>query len=154
MSNGDEIDDEVKELFLHPSGTFILDTVDWGIAAVQNKTIFYFPSETSEELLATNWSIRHVQIIGYVCAPTEVEIAEASEELTGFVAVQEDMEIHNNGYRLTFFPTQRVRFATDERNDNEIFRRFQITGICIDPQWHRIDDGDDTIPATLFEVQN
>ena len=122
-----------------PRGLFVLDTIDWGVASITTKTIFYFPSEKSEELLAYNWAPRNIQIVGYIVAPTEVEIGQASKQLTEFIDVQKEIKILYNGYYMTFLPIQKVRYATDEQNDNEILRKFQITGIAIDPLWHNTD---------------
>jgi len=122
-----------------PKGLFVLDTIDWGVAEITNKTIFYFPSEVTEELLAYDWAPRNIQIVGYIVAPTEEEIGQASKRLTDFIGVQKEIRILYNGYYLEFLPTEKVRYATDERNDNEILRKFQIKGISIDPLWHNTD---------------
>jgi len=131
-----------------PREKYVLESVDWGVAKIDNETIYYFPSEISEEILSYKWAIRHILIIGFVVENTETAIAQASQELTDFIGVQEELKILYNGYFLKFFAPQTVRFSTDERNDNEVLRKFQIKGVCIDPQWYSL-----TTSETLFEVQ-
>ena len=139
-----------------PREIYVLESIDWGVASINNKTIFYFPSEIEEEILAYNWNPRNIQIVGYVVAPSEEEILQASQELTDFIGVQKEIKILYNGFHLTFFATGKVRFAIDENNDNEVLRKFQITGVCIDPLWKGNSDvlfqNGNTIPMFSFPL--
>ena len=125
-----------KTLDLGPREIFVLDTIDWNVASVNHNTIFYFPSEISEEILSYTWEPRPIQIVGYVTAKIERDILEASDTITDFIGVQTEIKILYKGYYLSFYATEHVRFSTNEREDNEVLRKFQITGIALDPRWH------------------
>jgi len=129
---------------------YVLESVDWGTARVSVSTIYYFPTDDSERMLNRQWEPRPVSIIGWVIGADEAEIESKSQALEDFVIVQSETDIIYNYYHLTFFPTAEIKWANTEVDNNEFWRKFHITGVCIDPMWKNkstfeINDTDNTV---------
>ena len=115
---------------------YVLDSADWDVAKVSTGTIFYFPTDDSERALYQEWQPRSVSILGWVIGASEADIETKSRRLDAFIGLQNEIKILYNGFHLTFYAVKNVKFANTERENNEVLRKFQIDGICLDPMWH------------------
>jgi hypothetical protein len=115
---------------------YVLESVDWGVAAVSTGTIFYFPTKDTEQPLYQEWKPRDVSIIGWVIGNSENAIKTKCDTLDAFVGLQEEIKLLYNGYYLTFYTTANVLFANEEVDNNEVLCKFSITGVCLDPLWY------------------
>ena len=140
----------------HREDDYVLESVNWGTARVNVKPIYYFPTDDSERMLHTEWEPRPVSIIGFVIGKTETEIESKSQALENFLMVQSETDIIYNHYHLTFLPTAEIKWGITEVDNNEVLRKFQVTGVCIDPLWKNksvIEDIDMyTIPMFFFPL--
>ena len=114
---------------------YVLEFVDWGTAKIKVATIYYFPTDTSERILNTEWEPRPINITGWVIGKDGIDIETKSQALEEFIVVQSEMKILYGGYHLVFYPTKDIKFANTEVDNNEVLRKFQIEGVCVDPLW-------------------
>ena len=119
----------------HREDDYVLESADWGTAKINVKPIYYFPTDDSERMLHAEWEPRPISIIGWVIGKDEAEIESKSQALENFLMVQSETDIIYNRYHLTFLPTAEIKWAITEVDNNEVLRKFQIAGVCIDPIW-------------------
>jgi|GEM_PF-2895308 len=136
----------------HREDDYVLESVDWGTARVSIKPIYYFPTDDSERMLYQQWEPRLVSIIGWVIGKDEADIEAKSQALEQFVIVQSETDIIYNHYHLTFLPTAEADWANTEVDNNEVWRKFHITGVCIDPLWKNksVFSEDNTVDTPMF----
>ena len=129
----------------HREDDYVLESADWGTAKVNINPIYYFPTDDSERMLHTKWEPRPISIIGWVIGKSEADIEIKSQELEDFLIVQSETDIIYDYYHLAFLPTAEIKWANTEVDNNEFWRKFHITGICVDPMWKN---------RSFFEVRN
>lgn len=125
-----------QTIYLAPRESYILDKIDWDVASVTQNKIYYYPFETTEDILANQWNMRNVSLSGWICANNQQAIETLSQRLNSFIGVQIPLQILYRGFYLDWVATESVKFLTDEKDDNEYFRKFEIKGIATDSKWY------------------
>lgn len=108
------------------------ESVDWGIIEGSHYT-YKYPGQMGESLMSTSLGTRHIKIIGWVVATSELEMDSLKSALNSFVSPQEQLDLLYDKYVLRFSPDNTVQYSVNISENNEILCKFQIVGTAYDP---------------------
>lgn len=134
---------------------FILQSVSWG-AVKSSYHSFKYVNQIGVTVSGVTLETRDVDIIGWVLADTELGMTNRKDVLNKFVNPQQAIDLFYRDYVLRFIPTSSVKYSTTEKENNELFAKFNIVGFCPDPLFKEKSDtiiaAANTIPKFHFPL--
>lgn len=130
-----------KELVLDMVSTpdYVLKSVDWGTIAGTHSTSKYV-NQVGATLTRTSLEVRNISIEGWIVATTSEGITLLKKNLNSFINPQDEMELHYNDYKISFFSDDTIKYANEEEENNDAFCKFIINGICPNPLFTNINE--------------
>lgn len=134
---------------------FILESVDWSTVDATHSTYKYI-NQIGVSIVNTALETRTVEIIGYVFGQSSAELLENKKLLNNFVNPQQAIRLHYKDYYIDFNPSNSVRYGTTLAENNNLFCKFIINGICPQPLFNVDDklqiDASTTLPMFHFPL--
>lgn len=114
------------------SPNFILDYIDWGQVSSSRHT-FKYTNQVGEIVVSISLETRNIDLSAYILAETEGEMSSLKKYMNNFVNPLNMLRINYNGYVLDFLPDTSIKYAGEEKENNEILCKFKISGLAPDP---------------------
>lgn len=134
---------------------FILESVDWSTVDATHSTYKYI-NQIGVSIVNTALETRTVEIVGYVFGHSTAELLQNKQFLNNFVNPQQAIRLGYKEYYIDFNPTNSVRYGTTLAENNNLFCRFIINGICPQPLFNVDDklqiDASTTLPMFHFPL--
>ena len=123
-----------EELVLDKVSTpdYILGSVDWGVATGTHHSYKYV-NQVGESITNTTLGMRDIIIEGWVVARDEKQMTELKRKLNAFINPMHPIDLLYSKYKINFIPNESVRYSIDVAENNDVFSKFQINGICPNP---------------------
>lgn len=126
---------------------FVLKSVDWGTVKGTHHTYKYV-NQVGASIGNTTLETRPITIEGWIIAENESHMTSLKRELNAYVNPQEAIDLHYEGYKIRFFPDDSVRYSPAYEENNELFAKFMIYGICPNPLFSDINEKKETFVTT------
>lgn len=129
---------EQLELNMLTSPFYILKSCSWGaISATHNTT--QYANQIGVSLDSTVLGTRTVEIIGYIIADSDEEMTIRKRFLNRFINPIKALDLVYDTYRLEVQPTSTIQYTQDEKENNNVISKFQISAVALDPLFHDKD---------------
>ncbi len=132
---------------------FVLDSINWDAPSIES-SVYRVPYQIGSTLDNIVIGTRKPTIEGYVIADTSAidssgmswdeyykrqldEINNSKEFLDDVIAVYDEVIIVANGYYLKGYPTQPVKYSSEEQENNEVLCKFSAEFECFEPLFYR-----------------
>lgn len=123
---------EELELSMESTPFYILSSVDWGSISTNHFT-YKFVNQIGETVTGTTLGTRDITIIGYIIADIKPEMTQRKKFLNKLINPLHLFQIEYKDYILEFVLNETIKYATEEKDNNEIICKFQIVGTCTNP---------------------
>lgn len=123
-----------EELILDMVSTpyYILKSVDWGTVKGTHHS-YKYTNQNGSSITGTTLETRDVEIEGWIVAHSESHMKTLKKKLNQFVNPQEEFELIYSDYVIRFKPNESIRYSIGYEENNELFCKFQINGVCPNP---------------------
>lgn len=134
---------------------YILKNVDWGTVKGTHHSYKYV-NQIGESITNTSLETRPITIEGYVVAKDESHMTALKKKLNAYVNPQEEIDLFYSEYKIRFKPDTSVKYSISYAENNELFAKFQITGICPNPLFSNVNENIkvfvDSRPSFMFPL--
>lgn len=139
-----------QELILDMMSTpdYILKSVDWGVVKGTHHSYKYI-NQIGVSITGTTLETREPVIEGWIVAQNEKRMTTLKRKLNQFVNPQEAIDLFYNDYVIRFIPNQSVRYSISAGENNEVFCKFQINGVCPNPLFSNTQEQSIPFAATI-----
>lgn len=116
---------------------YILDSVDFGQIQANHVSSKYY-QQVGETETFTSLGTRSFTLIGYATGDTTYAMETKKNFLNEFVNPLQPIEVSvprfdGTEFTINVSPDSSVAYGTSEEENNEVFCKFSITGVCFDP---------------------
>ena len=123
-----------EELVLDKVSTpdYILDTVDWGTVPGTHHSYKYV-NQVGESITNTSLGVRDILIEGWIVARNETHMTELKRKLNAFINPLQSIDLLYSKYIINFVPNESVKYSVNVAENNDVFCKFKIDGVCPNP---------------------
>lgn len=118
---------------------YLLDEADWGSVASNHQTYKYI-NQVGVHITGSTLEPRDINIVGWVTGRGEREIEYKCRKLNRMINPLHPHTVVTGEYKLNFKPKSSVKYSPTYERNNDVMRRFLITGYCADPLFSNIKD--------------
>ena len=109
-----------------------LDTTNWGQVQGTHQT-YSFPDQVGESIASTTIEKRPLSIIGWVVEGGTKDMRQRCDFLNSFFSPVEDYTLEYEGKKIVFRPDASIQYPPDPLHNNELVRKFMLTGTIAYP---------------------
>lgn len=111
------------------SENYVLLNCDWGTAEGSHTT-YKYADQIGVSIVSTGLETRSISIVGAIVSENTGRLLECKKELNNFINPQQKIKILYKNYYIVFYPTNSIRYGTEENENNDVICRFKIDGIA------------------------
>lgn len=143
VKNSEEL---VLDMVLTPN--YILKSVDWGAVKGTHHSYKYI-NQVGVSVTGTSLETRTPVIEGWIVAQNENHMTTLKSKINRFVNPQESIDLFYSDYKINFVPSESVRYSASVKENNEVFCKFQINGMCPNPLFSDIQEKSQSFVSTV-----
>lgn len=126
------LDELVLDMVSTPD--FILKSVDWGVVKGTHHSYKYV-NQAGVTVTNTSLDTRDIIIEGWIVAQNESSMTYLKTILNAFINPQEEIDLIYDTYVIRFKPNESVKYSVAMEENNDVFAKFQITGMAPNPMF-------------------
>lgn len=134
---------------------YILKSVDWGTVAGTHHSYKYI-NQIGVSVTSTSLETRNIVIEGWIVARNENHMTSLKRKINFFVNPQEEINLFYSDYVISFVPSETVKYSAGVKENNDVFCKFQINGLCPSPLFSSINECSSpfvmTVPSFHFPL--
>lgn len=127
---------------------YVLKSVDWGTIKGTHHSYKYV-NQVGVTISGTSLETRPISIEGWIVASNPMRMSILKNKLNSFVNPQDAIDLYYNKYMIRFIPDETVKYAVDKAENNDVFCKFSITGICPNPLFTNTDENISVFATTI-----
>lgn len=118
---------------------YILDEADFGVIESSHNSSKYF-GQIGNTLLSSTLGTRVVSISGWIIGDTEEIIQNRKKVLNAMINPLNDITLTYKTYQIKVRPKSTIKYSTSYKENNEVFCKFLISGICYKPLFENVTE--------------